>query len=55
MRSIFDFSEKNAEISDWLAEQGGLEPPVSREDPLTENGAGVGDLSRGNSSASSGE
>ncbi len=35
---------------DWLPEQGGLEPPVSREDLPTENGAAVGDLSRGDSS-----
>ncbi len=30
--TIFGFSEENAEIADWLAEQGGLEPPLSRKE-----------------------
>jgi len=46
MRGIFYFSAKKVEIVDWLAEQEGLEPPVSREELPTENGAAVGDLSR---------
>jgi len=38
MRSIFDFSEENAEVADWLAERGGFEPSVSRETFLAEKG-----------------
>jgi hypothetical protein len=48
VRTIFEFSAENAKIADWLMEQGGLEPPVSREELSTENGAAVGDFSRGN-------
>ena len=55
MRSIFDFSAVNAKIADCSAERGGFEPPVSREELPTENGAVIGDLSRGNTSASCGE
>ena len=42
-----------ASCADWLADQEGLELPVSREVLLTENGTAVGDLSRGNRSAPS--
>jgi len=38
MRGIFHFSGENAKIEDWLAEQGGFEPPVSREGFPKENG-----------------
>ena len=31
-RDYFWVSEENAEIADWLAEQGGLEPPLSRKE-----------------------
>ena len=37
MRSIFDFFGENAEIADCVAEQGGLETPVSREIFAKEN------------------
>jgi hypothetical protein len=36
--AIFETSAENAKIRDWLAEQGGLEPPVSREGFAKENG-----------------
>jgi hypothetical protein len=32
LETIFGFSGENAEIADWLAEQGGLEPPLSRKE-----------------------
>jgi hypothetical protein len=32
----FRVSAENGKIADWLAERGGLEPPVSREDLPTE-------------------
>src|SRR5713226_8977756 len=37
MRGIFYLSAENAKTVDWLVEQGGLEPPVSREVWLKEN------------------
>jgi hypothetical protein len=39
MHSIFDFSAENAKIEDCLAEQGGFEPPVSRENLSAGKGA----------------
>jgi len=39
-------SRDNAFRSDWLAERGGLETAVSREDLPTENGAAVGEIFR---------
>ena len=47
--------QDSARDRDSVAERGGFEPPVSREELPTENGAAVGDLSRGTSSAYCGE